>query len=80
MHTYSDRAVFPPTSEHYEEGVGPTLDDIALGLSRTMRFSGQTPHVYSVLAHTLVVGKLVAEVKPEFTIYALLRLGYTDEA
>lgn len=72
MHTFSNRAVFPPEHEYYEEGQHPTLDDIAIGLSRTFRFSGQTPRAYSVLAHTMVVGKLVAEADERFTVYALL--------
>ena len=76
MHTFSNRAVFPPGHEYYEEGQHPTLDDIAIGLSRTMRFSGQTPHMYSVLAHTLVVGKLVAEVDKNYVVYALLHDGH----
>lgn len=74
MHTYSGRAVFPAGSEYHEDGQHPTLDDIAIGLSRTMRFSGQTPHAYSVLAHTLVVARLVAseEDTKKWTVYALL--------
>jgi hypothetical protein len=58
MHTYSNRAVFPEDSE-YHTGEHPTLDDIAIGLSRTMRFAGQTPHPYSVLCHTFVVATLL---------------------
>lgn len=74
MHTYSGRAVFPEDSEHYEEGQRPTLDDIAIGLSRTMRFSGQTPHAYSVLAHTLVVARLLAsdDETKRWVVYGLL--------
>lgn len=61
MHTYSGRAVFPEDSEHYEAPGHPTLDDIAIGLSRTMRFAGQTPHAYSVLCHSLVVATIITE-------------------
>lgn len=68
MHTYSNRAVFPESSEHHT-GEFPTLDDIAVGLSRTMRFAGQTPHAYSVLCHTFVVATLLDD---DLKIHGLL--------
>jgi hypothetical protein len=67
MITHSGRFVWPnggpvtPTA--------PSLDDIAIGLGRTARFAGQTQHWYPVLAHTLVVARLV---EPEHQIHALL--------
>jgi hypothetical protein len=47
----------------------PSLYSIGVGLGRTARFSGQTRSWYPVLAHTLVVARLVA---PRFAIHALL--------
>lgn len=70
MHTFSDRAVFPKGSEYYEDADTPTLDDIAIGLSRSMRFAGQTPHPYSVLCHSLVVATIIEDQR--FKIHGLL--------
>lgn len=63
MITHSGRSVFPDTT------AGPSLDDIATGLGRTARFAGQTKRWYPVLAHTIVVARLV---RPENRIHALL--------
>lgn len=45
------------------------LDDIARGLSRQARYSGQTIRPYTVAQHSLLVASLVA---PEHRLYALL--------
>lgn len=63
MITYTGRSVFP------ENDGAPSLDDIAVGLGRTARFAGQTKHWYPVLAHTIVVSRLV---RPKNRIHALL--------
>lgn len=62
MYTASGRSVYPDAGS-------PTLEDIAQGLSRIVRFAGQTEHWYCVLAHTFVVTALVPE---EYRIHALL--------
>jgi hypothetical protein len=61
--------VWPRDSEHYTPGSAPTLDDIAIGLSRMPRFAGQTKQFYTVLLHTFVVSELV---EGEARTYALL--------
>jgi hypothetical protein len=61
--THSGRSVFVGST------AGPSLDDIAVGLGRTARFAGQTKRWYPVLAHTIVVSKLV---RPENRLHALL--------
>lgn len=45
------------------------LDDIARGLSKLPRYTGQTIHTYSVLQHSLLVADLVG---PEHQLHALL--------
>jgi len=62
MYTFSGRAVYPDAGS-------PNLFDIAQGLSRICRFSGQALHWYCVLAHTNTVAALVA---PEYRLHALL--------
>lgn len=70
MITNSGRNVWPKGSEHYEHpGTAPSLDDIAIGLSRMPRFAGQTKLFYTVLLHTFVVSELVTG---DARIYALL--------
>lgn len=75
MITYTGRSVWPHWSEHATD-IGPSLEDIAVGLGRQSRFAGQTREFYTVLCHTLVCGQLapavaVAEVLPP----GLLRLA-----
>lgn len=70
MITYSKRRVFPTEYNSFEfPPVAPSLDDIAVGLSRINRFAGQTKHLYSVLQHSFVVSELVSDAA---RVYALL--------
>lgn len=67
MITYSGRAVWPPNTA--ENGVptdiGPSLEDIAVGLGRQSRFAGQTREFYTVLCHSLVCWQVALELWPE---------------
>lgn len=63
MITYTGRSVWP------ENDTAPSLQDIAIGLGRTARFAGQVRFWYPVLAHTIVVSRLV---RPKNRIHALL--------
>lgn len=38
----------------------PTMEDVALGLSRIVRYGGQTRRPWTVLDHSLLVGELIA--------------------
>lgn len=55
MLTQSGRLVLPGNNE------SPSLEDIAQGLGRIIRWGGQTEEIYSVLAHTLTVCVLLEE-------------------
>lgn len=63
MITYSGRPVWPTNST--EPGVptdiGPSLEDIAVGLGRQSRFAGQTREFYTVLCHSLVSAQIAQE-------------------
>lgn len=67
MITYSGRPVWPANT--IEPGVptdiGPSLEDIAVGLGRQSRFAGQTREFYTVLCHSLVAGTIAHELYPE---------------
>lgn len=60
--TLSGRLVKPTTGDH------PNLMDIAIGLSRTPRFAGQTLRWFSVLDHTMF-GLYLIEESPSKTFY-----------
>ncbi len=62
LYSASGRSIYP-------EAGSPSLMDIAQGLSRTCRFSGQAKHWYCVLAHTNTVASLVPS---EYRLHALL--------
>lgn len=62
MYTFSNRAVYPDAGS-------PSVEDIALGLSRMVRFAGQTQKWYCVLAHSFTVAELVEE---KYRLHALL--------
>lgn len=66
MITYSGRSVWPKstTQEGVPTDVGPSLEDIAVGLGRQSRFAGQTREFYTVLCHALVSGQLAEEFYP----------------
>jgi hypothetical protein len=49
---------------YHDDTETPTLDDIALGLSRMPRFAGQGRIFYSVLDHSLFAAALVQEEAP----------------
>lgn len=67
MITYTGRSVWPtwtaerPTPEGQPTDIGPSLEDIAVGLGRQSRFAGQTREFYTVLCHSLVSGQLAEE-------------------
>lgn len=63
MITLSGRHVFPDN-----DGV-PTLDDIAVGLARQVRFAGHTEIPYSVLQHTMVMTSFMPV---EYRIFGLI--------
>lgn len=60
MISYSGKSVFPEFDDRHT-GEAPTTIDVAVGLARQIRFSGQTMKAHSVLCHTLVVGELLRE-------------------
>lgn len=64
MISWSGRSVWP-----HEPDSAPSIDDIAVGLSRIVRFAGQTDVFYTVLMHTFVVSELVTR---DARVYALL--------
>lgn len=63
--TYSGRHVELPDPDPEEI----TVEDIARGLSRECRFSGQCQDFYSVAQHSVLASRIV---KPEFALEALL--------
>lgn len=67
MITYSGRSVWPKNT--LENGVptdiGPSIEDIAVGLGRQSRFAGQTREFYTVLCHSLVCWQAAYELWPE---------------
>lgn len=69
MITNSGRSVYPSTHKDFVEAVGPSLEDIAVGLGRIPRFAGQVPVHYTVLCHTLTVAQITT---PPARIYSLL--------
>lgn len=69
MITHSGKSIYPRGSENHDPTAVPTLDDIARGLGRIVRFAGQTEKYYTVLCHTLTVAEITT---PEARIYALL--------
>lgn len=64
MITYSNNAVFP-ASDPRHTGHVPTIEDIAVGLGRQVRFAGQTPRFYTVLCHSLVAGEVTKQFWPD---------------
>lgn len=81
MITYSGRSVWPSWTE--VEGVptdiGPSLEDIAVGMGRQSRFAGQTREFYTVLCHSLVAGDIAREIHPakkELRRWLLLHDGH----
>lgn len=78
MITTTGQSVWPSRDMRYESsalsdsavsGGAPSLFDIGTGLSRTVRFAGQTRHWYSVLQHALTVASLLPD---HLRIYGLL--------
>jgi hypothetical protein len=69
MITYSGRQVYPagPAEPGVATDVGPSLEDIAVGLGRQSRFAGQTREFYTVLCHSLVSGQLAEEFFPAYS-------------
>lgn len=67
MITYTRRSVWPSWTdvEGVPTDVGPSLEDIAVGLGRQSRFAGQTEEFYTVLCHSLVAGNVAHELYPE---------------
>jgi hypothetical protein len=65
--TYTGRPVWPAdtTEPGAPTDIGPSIEDIAVGLGRQSRFAGQTREFYTVLCHSLVSGKLAEEFYPE---------------
>lgn len=62
MITYTGRNVWPARTAPpgIDLTVGPSIEDIAVGLSRQSRFAGQTRRFYSVLCHS-VIGALAVD-------------------
>jgi 5'-deoxynucleotidase YfbR-like HD superfamily hydrolase len=58
---------FSGSKVNYLKPTHVDLDDIALGLSRMPRFAGQTPRVYSVAQHCILVGELCS-----YRLYGLI--------
>lgn len=50
----------------------PTIEDIALGLSRIPRFAGQTTTPWTVAHHSLVVTEMARGDDPDLPLHALL--------
>lgn len=69
MITQSGQGIYPKGSEYHDPAAVPTIEDIACGLGRMVRFAGQTQDYYTVLCHTLTVGEITT---PEARIYSLL--------
>lgn len=67
MITYTGREVYPrnSTQEGVAKDVGPSMEDIAVGLGRQSRFGGQTREFYTVLCHSLVCHNIAHELWPE---------------
>jgi 5'-deoxynucleotidase YfbR-like HD superfamily hydrolase len=69
--TYTGRPVWPtwiaerPTPEGEPDDIGPSIEDIAVGLGRQSRFAGQTREFYTVLCHSLVTGQVAREFWPD---------------
>lgn len=66
MITYSGRSVWPSwtTVDGVPTIIGPSLEDIAVGLGRQSRFAGQTREFYTVLCHSLVTGQVARRLRP----------------
>lgn len=70
MITQSGQSIWPKRSKFYAgDNVVPSIEDIGFGLSRIVRFAGQTKRFYNVLNHTLTVADIVPK---EFMMPALL--------
>lgn len=67
MITYSGRSVWPSWThvEGVPTDIGPSLEDIAVGLGRQSRFAGQTREFYTVLCHSLVSAEVARELFPQ---------------
>lgn len=60
MITYSGKRVFPPNhADHCADT--PSIEDIAIGLSRQSRFGGQTREFYTVFSHVMVGSEIYCE-------------------
>jgi len=72
MISYSGRAIFPSWTDipDVPTDVGPSIEDIAVGLGRTVRWRGGTVAFYSVLCHSLVAGTVAHDLWPEKTMLA----------
>lgn len=66
MITYSGRSVWPTNTQvpDVPTDIGPSIEDIAVGLGRQSRFAGQTREFYTVLCHSLVCGQVADEFYP----------------
>lgn len=60
MITQDNRSIWPMSTDEFT-GQAPTLADIAIGMSRTVRFAGQTLFLWTVLDHVLLVADIVGE-------------------
>jgi hypothetical protein len=53
MITWSGKRIFPKGNKYHVPNEAPTIEDIAVGLSRQSRFAGQVDEFFSVLSHVL---------------------------
>lgn len=66
MITYTGREVFPSWTNQGDVStdVGPSVEDIAVGLGRQSRFAGQTRELYTVICHSLVTAEVADKFYP----------------
>jgi hypothetical protein len=66
MITYTGRSVWPANSTEpgVPKNIGPSIEDIAVGLGRQSRFAGQTREFYTVLCHSLVSAQIARDSYP----------------
>lgn len=66
MITYTGREVFPSWTNQGDVStdVGPSVEDIAVGLGRQSRFAGQTREFYTVICHSLVTAEVADKFYP----------------